>query len=87
MAVIRIEDKDLARLAKTGKKNHTTSITIYVDEVKPVSRHRYAIKRGNETVIVNRDAIATVYAKTRQASLGPKLYKVKASAAILSSLV
>mgnify|MGYP000125403798 CR=1 FL=1 len=80
MAVIRIEDKDLARLAKTGKKNHTTSITIYVDEVKPVSRHRYAIKRGNETVIVNRDAVATVYA------IGPKLYKVKASAAILSSL-
>ena len=60
MAVIRIEDKDLARLAKTGKKNHTTSITIYVDEVKPVSRHRYAIKRGNETVIVNRDAVTTV---------------------------
>ena len=86
MAVIRIEDKDLARLAKTGK-NHTTSITIYVDEVKPVSRHRYAIKRGNETVIVNRDAVTTVYAKMRQASLGPKLYKVKASAAILSSLV
>ena len=81
MAVIRIEDKDLARLAKTGKKNHTTSITIYVDEVKPVSRHRYAIKRGNETVIVNRDAVGTVY------STGPKLYKVKASAAILSSLV
>ena len=80
MAVIRIEDKDLARLAKTGK-NHTTSITIYVDEVKPVSRHRYAINRGNETVIVNRDAVTTVYAT------GPKLYKVKASAAILSSLV
>lgn len=59
----------------------TATVTMYVEEIKPISRQRYCITKGVQIVIVSR------YAVVNASSINPKLYKLTARAGIASQLI